>query len=906
MSHKNEIHYLIRPISSDPLGVHYVYILHNQYPRLPLNMLLEEALTSRSHNNSAPSPPDVAVALLSFLCNDLPAGGLEVQQRFARIFPLVMEWCFGNLRPDPSSGVTGFSESDEHSAYTRQQRYCHDANGCLALVFNPVEMGNDPIFQLLRAPRFLTLHGRNISSKKLNESVSNDRSDTATLLDVITITSKSDFPCFGYPFNALEQRLIDYWSQQLEAGTGFDSGFDQTYTHTRQNNVNTERLLKLLPDQVELRSYFVQNKITLKQRRGGGMTYPVQCFGGAYCRSPISPQGTNFSRACAFLFPSDGAKTLKVRLTSLAYYFFVFLRFPLLQQQSGVPCSTSDYGATLYSKLFSSYLCHYLPTVYDVANGTALHSDSELFLRLIIEFWLDHNSICATDEAVARYIAVFRKTPTLRDALELSKEACNNFRPLPAKVEIGILSMTKHLVSSVLLRMLVHHVSGLIQKRKMSNWDGTTYAEGENLEVPWCLPPAMTVIQAMMLNYIRIGLACGNCHEDSSFHRALEVWLLWLEPWNFVVEKRIYSVINNDGIRLLSRKWWIQAVQILTSTACSSNSSEHHSRYVQPDPTSRSMFLPQWEAYIAANLHFYTVPLAIFLRRAQEFDFSLEDEFSSSVALVQRVLRCYPEPIVKILTRVSSLKADTMTRGIVSWHERILGPYNPVDDWNLSSCQDDAINLVEYIFRQYRERIGRMTVFDRLKARVSRFSWIQMLSEEGDLQSILSQLKSIVGLPQEYKVSLDTTPQQFHGSLFSFLRKESIVRPYDRTGPERAPNGLLTDLGRQQIATGIRKCSPFDVRYIGDPMLAPYRSHEVPALVDLAIALSVYMNNKLGFVAKSDVVEEELKFEDMLSKNIREMEQYNNTGFRLNFRFLADYHNIVMLSCGIWILSKLW
>ena len=66
------------------------------------------------------------------------------------------------------------------------------------------------------------------------------------------------------------------------------------------------------------------------------------------------------------------------------------------------------------------------------------------------------------------------------------------------------------------------------------------------------------------------------------------------------------------------------------------------------------------------------------------------------------------------------------------------------------------------------------------------------------------------------------------------------------------------------------------------------------------------MNNKLGFVAKSDVVEEELKFEDMLSKNIREMEQYNNTGFRLNFRFLADYHNIVMLSCGIWILSKLW
>jgi hypothetical protein len=372
------------------------------------------------------------------------------------------------------------------------------------------------------------------------------------------------------------------------------------------------------------------------------------------------------------------------------------------------------------------------------------------------------------------------------------------------------------------------------------------------------------------------------------------VWLLWLEPWNFVFKK--------------STNWWIQAAHSNAATAPSSSSVERHPQYVDHTPTSSSTFTHQWEAYVAANLHFYTVPLAIFLRRAKElFICFMEAEFSCSLALVQRVLRCYPEPIVKILTSVLSSKTDTMTRGIVSWHVQNLGPYYPLDDGNLVSCQADAMDLVEYIFARYEGRVRNMTVIDHLKKRVGKLRFGQRLSEEGNLQSILSQLKCIVGLPQEYQVSMNMTPKQSRWSWFSLYGKSSVPSQIDLTGPERTPDGLLTDLGRRQIATGTRKCSPFDVRYIGDPMLAPYCSYEIPALVDLAIALSTYVNGKLGFVPKHSFLDEKSrKEEDMLSKNIREMKLYNATVFRFNLRFLADYRNLVMLSCGILILRTLW
>jgi hypothetical protein len=88
-------------------------------------MLLEEALSGGANSSSSlgssksssatpgalnvtsspPLPPsDAALALLSFLRDELPAGGITAEKRFVNLFPLIVDRVFGELiRPPPPS-----------------------------------------------------------------------------------------------------------------------------------------------------------------------------------------------------------------------------------------------------------------------------------------------------------------------------------------------------------------------------------------------------------------------------------------------------------------------------------------------------------------------------------------------------------------------------------------------------------------------------------------------------------------------------------------------------------------------------------------------------------------------------------------------------------------------------------
>ncbi|KAL3782307.1 hypothetical protein HJC23_001915 [Cyclotella cryptica] len=936
-------------------------------------MLLEEALTttttttsnSGNNNGSKPVPPsETAFALLSFLRDELPAGGIAAERRFVHLFPLLMERCFGRLVPlsvDPGGGAANgeaCTPMQQQQQQPQQQRtYRHDVDGWLSMSSPPSSsslssrsaphssLEEDPLVRLLSAPRCLSLQGG------ASEGRNGHNRDVAwpTLLDAITAESHGVH--LEYPLNALEQKLMDGWRECLVPRAGIGAGIASvrnllpSYTGKEHENDdgmvtkrcvsrNAEKLWQLLPDQSELRAYyFSQPPPRMQQQwRGGGILSPNPvAFGSPVAKthegsSPrYSPRMGTSTMAPTLVSvagihsPRDGDrdKTVKLRLTMWQYYFFVFLRFPLLQQlKPVVPSSNasgsrsairqqplSNYGSNLYLYLFSTYLRYYLPTGSAATNAVILPPHSELFLRLLMEFWLAHNPISTTDEAVERYVAVRGVPPTLREALELSRVNSDTFRTLPSKVQHGILATVKHLVGDLGLRESVRGASALIQERQNREKEGTTN-ETDNSPL-WCLPPAMTVIQPLLLNYIRVGLACGSIHEkDSSFHKALEVWLVWLEPWNYVVKKRIHPSSRRSTGGGTPRQL-IRAAQNVAANVGHSTNVEYYPYYVGPKPTSRSAYTPQWEAYVAANLHFYTVPLAIFLRRARELEFSSASEFSRSLAMVQRVLRCYPKPIVNVLNFVLNSRADAVTNGIVSRHGEVLGPYLPPEDWKLSSCQIDAMNLLDDIFVQYEKRVRDMDFIDRLEANIAALFSGKIGREEANVQSILSQLKCLVGLPTEYQVAIEIAPKHSYGSWFSFLGNASTDTQVDWSGPERTPDGLLTDLGRRQISAGTRKCSPFDVHYIGDPMLAPYQSYEVPALVDLTIVLSNYLNHKLGFVPWPSIAEDADKDEDILSKNIREMKRHNKIVFRLNLRFLADYRNVLALSFVIWIIQKL-
>ena len=804
-----------------------------------------------------------------------------------------------------NGGVSAGVGATTTSAGIVTKTYRHEPDAWLSL---PAPPPNHPVLRLLRAPRCLSLNG-------------NNNNGVPSLLDAVGVESRVLIT--DYPADCLEEELLQIWRLQSSAnannntaGATFKSGrgLKSIQAMSTKNpppvllegKESTLQLLKMLPPQPML-----QPAITAPSPKPTNMSP----FGKSFHGSPLtSPRGSPSSMST----PSTPRKeeVIKIQLTMFQYYFLLFLRFPLMESRHPTPTmnGSANYGrstmstptrGSLYGHLFHDYLQYYLPVQMDMDHSASssgsnkeLHPHSQLFLHFIIQFWLLHNSIPTTSFSL-RYI----RDSSLRDCLEISRLGggggpVKQFRTLPSKIQNGIMATVRHLMGDGSWRENVKNVSGMIQtcqrEEKAGSNRSSTSSPTKESEV-WCLSPAMTTLQQSLLNYIRVGLACGSIHnKDSSFHRSLEIWLLWIEPWNFSIRKRMRPSSQGHTPRDLLR---------VAANAAQHKNMEYYSHYTRPKATSKSLYTSSWEAYVVSNLHFYVLPLAIFLRRARELEFSSALGYSKSLTVVQRVLRCYPQPIVNILNCVLNSRADAVTNGIVSKHLELLGAYAPPEGWKLSSCQVDAMNLLEEIFGQYEKRVRERNFLERWEANIEALFSGSMQREEGALQVVLSQLKCLVSLPLEYSVPTEYRPEQ-RGWLPRVFGKGASSAMEDTVGPDRTPNGLLTDLGRQQLAAGTRKCSPFDVHYIGDPMLAPYQSHEVPALVDMAIATSNYLNDKLGFVPLSTLARGG-DDEDMLTKNIREMERYNKIVFRINLRFIADYRNMLVLSFVVWILRKL-
>jgi hypothetical protein len=716
-----------------------------------------------------------------------------------------------------------------------------------------------------------------LDGKRANENA-------PSLLDAISAESSSIL--VDYPLDALEARFIECWKEKnkvrqvvgvtssLKPGryTNLNAQDTNSATDTKKTQDNTCALLEMLPPPPA--TYPPPSQPPL-------INSPSHSpFGKSYRGSPLpSNKPTSPDK------PS--VATPKIQLTMLQYYLFLFFRYPLLETKSSTstPYGRSTVkGGNMYNYLWNTYLTYYLPVGTD--NQQLLSPPSTLVVRLLCEFWLCHNFIPTTERGIALSRVV--NPTTLRDCLEISR--VDNFRTLPLSIQNGIGMTIRHVVGDWSLGERTRVVSEKMKERQKEEREGT--ASSYESQTFKCLSPVMELMQPSLLNYIRVGLACGRTDiKDSSFYRALEVWLLYLEPWNFVKKRR--TVSNPSSARSNPR-------DLLRG----STKTEFTSQYLKPKSTSKTRYHWQWEAYVVSNAHFYVLPLAIFLRRARELEFSSCAEFPRSVELVLRVLRCYPPPIVNVLNGVLHGRGDAITTELVSCHVERLGAYAPPEDWKLSSCQLDAMNLLEEMFGQYEKRVRSRNFVDRWVTNLENLFSGSMHTEEGSLQMVLTQLKCLVGLPLEYSVPTEGSSVDYSRGFLSTFFSSSSVTQVDLVGPDRTPDGLLTDLGREQISKGVRKCSPFDVHYIGDPMLAPYQSCEIPALVDLAIVASNYVNDKLGLVPLSslDVKEEG---EDMLSKNIREMKQYNQIVFRINLRFLADYRNMLVISFVIWIVRKL-
>eukprot|EP00584_Thalassiosira_punctigera_P011090 CAMPEP_0172528684 /NCGR_PEP_ID=MMETSP1067-20121228/2996_1 /TAXON_ID=265564 ORGANISM="Thalassiosira punctigera, Strain Tpunct2005C2" /NCGR_SAMPLE_ID=MMETSP1067 /ASSEMBLY_ACC=CAM_ASM_000444 /LENGTH=1018 /DNA_ID=CAMNT_0013312641 /DNA_START=151 /DNA_END=3204 /DNA_ORIENTATION=- len=1018
-------------------------------------MLLEEALAGNSNNNNANpsipgatspavgnapmplSPHDEALAIISFIRDELPAGGTAAEKRFVNLFPLIASRVFGpwnipvpegspgGRSPVPSprgggggdvrspvtspGGSTYSSPASSSPSSPGERDYLHAEGGWLGLYSSPPSQrsggrgGNraspasssrtqspehDPIVRLLRAPRGRTPDGGG----------NNGGYYEPTLLDALSAESihrpsvRFKFPLAGLSA-VLNQPLVEDWKVSFwneferEAAKaaaaavtprgGFGSGMQGRVAEERENEKPpgvagkenaTRILLRLLSgaprDQMELRSYF--ERMYQHQRQPQGQHHGA--FANFGSPSPLKQRshGMMSTRVGSYQTPNGGGHAPNVdepnlELTMLEYYLFLFVRFPLAnaswemqhhdqrerQRRVGGRLA-APYGQRVYSHLFSTYLDHLLPRGRGYDERTlgvgvdCFDSDrqsdraSELFLRLLVEFWIEGPNVApAAEDAVARYRRVRGclsgsrsqtiLQPSMSDSLELAQPLNQPFRSPPLQVQISVHTLVNHLISDKSMRDLVEIASGRVQRRQRddregaatpalvnesANATGSTRNEGnalpnDNQFVPWCLPPALTAIQPSLFNYIRLGLACGAVHDRSSiFHNALKTWLVWVEPWNYVMKRR--AVVTRSGSRG-ETSGSHRAGEFLRNAAATVSSHhrvEYYPSYLQPKPTSLSTYSAQWEAYVLSNTHFYTVPLAIFLKRARELDFSSSVEYPRSLELVQKVLRIYTKPLVNVLNRVSNQRADVLSMSLCARHGTNMGTFHPPKTWKLMDCQLNATNLLEEMFSQYQKRRSAMDFFDRMDAKLSALFDGKIGSDEAALENILSQVRYLVSLPLDYQV-LPEEPRASSG--FRLLRllgvgaKVAATSAISEKLPDRTLDGKLTDLGRQQIYLGQRKCNPMDIHYIGDPMLARAKSYEISAIVDLNIVVSNYLNKKLGLVPPTsggDFVGG--AEDDALLKKMREMEQYQRGGFRINLRCLADYRNVIFAVIVLW------
>jgi len=935
-------------------------------------MLLEEALAGQGKGEQLP-PQDTALALLSFLRDELPAGGIGAERRFVNMFLPILDRAFGewnnkkdvvdfvDARSSPSSSPSITSSPTSTTGVIKVvDDYRHAEGGWLGQHASPAvtrssrvgasspsstasspSMENDPIVRLLRAP------ASSVQEDGDGNIDGGSRYMPPTLIDAMSAI----YVRYGLPLGTmthLAPSLVDNWHvcfDEMEEKMGGGGAAMTVASVTARGTIGKENATRILTlilapnsgskgiDQLGLRRHFQLLRMEEHLKRGGQQRH-VSGFGASPPSSKPSPSSSLMNSRAALNngTPEKLAPEPSVDLTMLEYYITIFIRFPLCNSTwSERSSQTPGYGQRIYRHLLAGYFDYYLShgqkynrqgslvgigiECFDRRDTSAFvdpamvsHNRlSEFFLRLIIELWMEGRNVApTTSDGVTRYRQIRTGTivdgPTLRDSMELARPVRSDFVPPPVEVMKGIITLIRHLISDVSMWEQVHEASSALHRRQREEREGnTTIGEVGGIgssstcnEVPWPLPPGLTAIQPSHFNYIRLGLSCGAIHDRGSiFYGALETWLAYLEPWNYVLKQQV-GPGGSIGVGTGGT-----AGDFLRSAAASV-ATRRRVKFVPflrtPKPTSPSAYNSKWESFIVCNAHYYTVPLAIFLKRARELDFSNAKEYSRSLVLVQRVLRVYSQSVVTIVNSVlNSCRADALTSKLLEDHERNLTAFNPPPNGKLIDCQLDMTNLLEEMYAQNQKRRTGLDILERMEAKLNAlFEGKIGGGEEVALDNILLQARYLVALPQDYQV-LPEEPHVSSGlwSMFGLGSTGTNDKGYISLSlPARGPDGKLTDEGRQQLSVGLCKCDPV-LTYIGDPMFSAIRSYEIPVFVELFVWISSYLNEKILLTAPPS--SSEMDYDDMLSKRFREMKQYNEVKFRFNLRFLADKRNLMII-----------
>lgn len=542
-----------------------------------------------------------------------------------------------------------------------------------------------------------------------------------------------------------------------------------------------------------------------------------------------------------------------------------------------------------YNVLLLQYLRGFLPDSNKPVKSrfhAKMVQSSNVFLHALIEFWLRQNLIVFTDDPIAPAAGA----PSIMSPISLGVKLASPFAAVHTYT--SYMAPSDDLLSSLLLT-IIHVLSDSFYPAPLAEEAATSTPGSYNIGhggglsgghgavggAGACLTPSVTVLRRPLYEFLRLVFSRAPIGlSPTAFLAITDVWLAYIQPW-------------------CCRRW----ADVKTSG-------------VLPPQTKAEGYTPEWESYVLANYHFYTTLLGVFVERARELDFSGADE--RTLSLLDRVLSVYNAELLALLRRANRFfeKAQPFavpfTRSNSS-NNLYAGTHSGANLRNKprpsTTDRDDSLSQAQgQVLSLYCKTLGVDSVPVPLHDSFHRDA--ERLFDKLWASAPLSGATSSSSSKKPTKESLLETLQRLSRMMRvvfeisdAYVASTAHARPAgpgftDADGLESLEpsrylrfSHLLTRRGVQQIKRGLRLCSPDAARFVGDPMLRPICSFEIPFLVRLSYRISTWLNAQLGLESpyRGKRFEDNVDIDPSLA---------DFGSFRFNLRFLASKVNLSFLA----------
>lgn len=788
-------------------------------------------------DDNVSNPVRISREMLEFLKTDLRNGGQQANTRFFNLVVPLCDKILGKIGgKDESYRQLYGGWMEEQEPWIRKQPQSIPTPTPGGPIGHLQELGSDvdpnPVVELLATA-----------------GPDNSRYDLValTLVEALSLHAESHNEVYlEFPFLALPKSMQDAWLEIVEQSS--------PGSHSSIESICSENDMKLLSNRLRKKPFEQQAILQFYRKKKNRVLTPNQQY--QYSNNPglfhTPPQSPTFMTA-----KEDTSEDPVVFVTGLEYFLLRFLRYPLFLPNAQTAKSTSSstipgatvhhipgqrgnthlrsgkikYGHNVYLIIFQKHLEYFLPS-NNRNDCFALQDEANLFLELIIALWFES---CVRLSPEAKAQADWKET---RARAKLANHVETN---LNASHDLTQEHRYPYVASSKLMRAGIRHVAIHLIKIVPSVENNSPQA--------WNIEPFMAKLQQPFYNFIRGSLRFAGASSDE-FFEALSIWLIWLEPWNRRPQRTRIQESGYGSHHYSSSTGPKTATKNIISSIAGKKGMKSTITVDTPRHDQNSKYDPSWEPYVAANLYMYLVPLAIFVRRARELDFSVTRSFET----VSKVFRVFTPELVNVLSRHLDSIQDSR---LVEQHKNLLGVFCPYGRLQLSSLERDLRQLFEDVDSR------------RVKS-THQAPMIQTWFESGT-NVFLSTDQKVVKL-KERAIVIAQLPvgTNFRSTRAPNATSKGSLSPLR---PDRLPNGELSVIGREQIWKGIASCSPDEISYVGDYMRRMPNSHEPEILVLFLLLVSDFLNDCFG-----------------LNKE--------TPGRRVNLRWFADYRHL-LFACTI-------